>query len=225
MDGFVNEVALAILDRMGVENVEPVLTDWGSLIPGLKAGRFDMITAGMYILPKRCAQVAFTEPMAELGSGLLVQQGNPMKLHSYSDLADAQDATVVSVQGYAEIDWLRDVGVSDSRIMQVQDTAAMIQSVKSGRADAGVATHFAIANLASKDAAVMQAEPFSGPDFTKGWPGYAFRQGDTESIEAWNEAQAEFIGSEAFWEIVEPYGFTKGNLPPDGLTTAELCES
>jgi polar amino acid transport system substrate-binding protein len=40
-----------------------VLTEWGSLIPGLNAGRFDIITAGMYITPKRCKNVAFTDPM------------------------------------------------------------------------------------------------------------------------------------------------------------------
>lgn len=45
--GFVNAMTLDILKRLGTTNVEPVVTEWGSLIPGLQAGRFDIITGGM----------------------------------------------------------------------------------------------------------------------------------------------------------------------------------
>ena len=37
--GFVNAIATGILKKMGVANIEPVVTDWGGLIPGLKANR------------------------------------------------------------------------------------------------------------------------------------------------------------------------------------------
>jgi polar amino acid transport system substrate-binding protein len=33
---------------MGIHQIEVVTTDFGSLIPGLQAGRFDVIAAGMY---------------------------------------------------------------------------------------------------------------------------------------------------------------------------------
>ena len=52
--GFVNAIALGILKDMGYTNIEPVVTEWGGLIPGLKANRFDIITGGMYILKSRC---------------------------------------------------------------------------------------------------------------------------------------------------------------------------
>src|SRR5690349_16949308 len=47
--GFANALALGVLKSMGYTNIEPVVTDWGGLIPGLQAGRFDIITGGMYI--------------------------------------------------------------------------------------------------------------------------------------------------------------------------------
>ena len=34
---------------MGINQVEGVLTEFGSLIPGLQARRFDIIAAGMYV--------------------------------------------------------------------------------------------------------------------------------------------------------------------------------
>ncbi len=58
--GFVNVVTLDVLKKMGIENVEPVVTEWGGLIPGLNAGRFDIITGGMDITGARCANVAFS---------------------------------------------------------------------------------------------------------------------------------------------------------------------
>ena len=30
--GFVNSIALGVLDKMGITNIEPVVTDWGGLI-------------------------------------------------------------------------------------------------------------------------------------------------------------------------------------------------
>ncbi|WP_312233863.1 transporter substrate-binding domain-containing protein, partial [Stutzerimonas nitrititolerans] len=56
------EIVEKIFQRMGIETIKPVLTEWGSLIPGLRASRFDLIAAGMYITPERCKQVLFTDP-------------------------------------------------------------------------------------------------------------------------------------------------------------------
>lgn len=224
MDGFVNEVGLAILKNMGVTNVKGVLTEWGSLIPGLKAKRFDIITAGMYILPKRCAQVAFTEPMGEFAESFLVKKGNPMSLHSFEDVAKNSKAVLVTGAGYSTVDWARKMGIPDERIMKVQDPAAMLQAVKAGRAHAASATVFAIADLAAKGGGDVEvADPFQPPEFTKGWSGYAFRKGDKDFLDAWNKAQAEFMDTPAFWNIVEKYGYKKSQLPSAGVTTAKLC--
>ena len=56
--GFVNAEVLGVLAKMGYDNIEPVQTDWGGLIPGLQAGRFDIITGGMNILKSRCENIA-----------------------------------------------------------------------------------------------------------------------------------------------------------------------
>ena len=81
------EIATKVFTAMGVKKVEPVLTEWGALIPGLRAGRFDVIAAGMYITPPRCQQVIFTDPHYQIPDTLLVKRGNPKNLHSYADVA------------------------------------------------------------------------------------------------------------------------------------------
>src|SRR6218665_3671516 len=56
------EIARKVFATLGVKKVDAVLTEWGALIPGLRAGRFDVIAAGMYVTPGRCKQVAFADP-------------------------------------------------------------------------------------------------------------------------------------------------------------------
>ncbi len=68
-------VAKEIFSRLGIENVEGVLTEFGSLIPGLRAGRFDVIAAGMFIPPERCAQIQFSEPSYGIGQAMLGKPG------------------------------------------------------------------------------------------------------------------------------------------------------
>lgn len=226
MDGFVNVVGEAVLERMGIENVEGVLTEWGSLIPGLQADRFDIITAGMFVLPERCEQVAFSEPMGVFSEAFLVEQGNPKDIHSFEDVANDPDAVLVTGAGYSTVAWAKDLGIPDERIMQVADPAAMLQAVKAGRADVASATVFAIQDLVEKGGGdVERAEPFEAPEFTKGYSAYAFREQDQDFVDAFNAELKEFIGTDEFMALVEPFGYTKSEVPDESVTTAQLCEA
>ena len=73
LTGEAPEVAKAVLNAIGIPQVDGVLTEFGSLIPGLKAKRFDVIAAGMFITPKRCAEIAFSEPSYGIGQAMLVK--------------------------------------------------------------------------------------------------------------------------------------------------------
>ena len=77
------DVANAVLKTMGIEEVNWTVTPFGTLIPGLKARRFDFAAAEQNISPERCKQVAFTEPNSSYGEGLLVKKGNPKKLTTF----------------------------------------------------------------------------------------------------------------------------------------------
>src|SRR5215472_9563605 len=85
------EVVKAVLAKIGIPQVDGVLTEFGSLIPGLEAGRFDIIAAGMFITPKRCAQVQFSEPTYGIGQAFLVPKGNPKSIKDYGTIAGNKD--------------------------------------------------------------------------------------------------------------------------------------
>jgi polar amino acid transport system substrate-binding protein len=105
------DVANAVLKSMGIEEVNWTVTPFGTLIPGLKARRFDFAAAEQNISPERCKQVAFTEPNSSYGEGLLVKKGNPKGLTTYADIAKDPSLTVAVVSGANNVDFLRAVGV------------------------------------------------------------------------------------------------------------------
>ncbi|MBZ9799837.1 MULTISPECIES: transporter substrate-binding domain-containing protein [Mesorhizobium] len=111
-------LAFACVAQKHENRIEPVVTEWGSLVPGLQASRFDFITAGMWIKPERCRNVLFSEPIATERGALLVPKGNPEGLHSYEDVRD-KGLTFVSDTGYTAVQDAKKSGIADDKIMQV----------------------------------------------------------------------------------------------------------
>jgi len=220
--GFANAHAVGVLNAMGITNIEPVVTEWGGLIPGLKANRFDVITGGMYILGTRCENVNFAEPMGVFGDAFIVAPGNPKGLETYQDIKD-KDAVLVTGAGFNIVEVAKKEGIPESNIMQVPGPTEILAAVKSGRADAGGVTFFTAQNLAKEsDGAVDVTDPSKLPEWTLNWVGIAFRPSDTDFLAAFNEAQAEYLGSEAMLAAVAPYGYTEAQLPGD-VTTEYAC--
>jgi polar amino acid transport system substrate-binding protein len=222
LTGEAPEIAKAILAKMGIEDVEAVVTEFGSLIPGLKAGRFDIVAAGMFITPTRCEQVAFSEPTYGIGQALLVAEGNPKGLQTYEDVKNG-DSTLAVMGGAIERTYARDAGVPDEQVMVVPDTAAGTAAVQAGRADAFALTSLSIRRLAENAEGVEMAEPFGevGGASVVGHGGFAFRPDDQAFVDEFNKQLAEFIGTQEHLDLVAPFGWTEDELPQ--MTTEELC--
>jgi polar amino acid transport system substrate-binding protein len=222
--GFVNAITLGILKSMGYTNIEPVVTEWGGLIPGLKANRFDIITGGMYILKSRCANVNFSEPIGVFGECFIVPKGNPKGLESYQDIKE-KGATIVTGAGYSTIENAKKEGVPASNIMTVPGNTEILAAVKAGRADAGGVTYFSALHLAKESGgAVEPTDPRKNPEWTFNWVGIGFRKSDTEFLAAFNKALNKYIGSDEMMEAVAQYGYGKSQLPGD-VSTAYVCEN
>jgi len=220
--GFANAHAVGVLNAMGITNIEPVVTDWGGLVPGLKANRFDVITGGMYILGSRCENVNFAEPMGVFGDAFIVAPGNPKGLENYQDIKNA-GAVIATGAGYNIVEAAKKEGVAEENIMQVPGPTEILAAVKSGRADAGGVTFFTAQNLAKESGgAVEVTDPSKLPEWTLNWVGIAFRKSDTDFLAAFNAAQAKYLGSDEMMAAVAEYGYTKAQLPGNG-TTAYAC--
>jgi polar amino acid transport system substrate-binding protein len=220
--GFANAITIGILKEMGYTNLEPVVTEWGGLIPGLKANRFDMITGGMYIMKSRCENVAFSEPIGIFGDAFIVPKGNPKGLQTYKDLIK-KDAVLVTGAGYNTIEDAKGAGVPESKIMTVPGPTEILAAVRAGRADAGGGTYFTALNLAKESGGEVEVtNPSALPDEYLSWVGIGFRFADQDFLDKFNKALADYIGSEKMLKDVAQYGYTKDQLPGD-TKTEQVC--
>lgn len=220
--GFVNVMTIAILEKMGYDRIEPVQTEWGGLIPGLNANRFDIVTGGMNILASRCENIAFSEPIATVGDGFIVAPGNPKNIGDYASLV-ANDAVMVTGAGYSNIEAAKAAGVSEANIMQVPGPTEILAAVRAGRADAGAGTYFTMKQLAdSSGGAVEASDPNAMPEETFNWAGIGFRKADQDFIDKFNVALADYVGSQEMLAAVAEYGYGEASLPGD-RTTEWVC--
>ena len=223
------EIAKVILRRIGATRIEPVVTEFGSLIPGLKARRFDVIAAGMYITPERAKEISFSSPTYAIGESFLVASGNPLDLHSFEDVVDMPPARLGVMGGSVEHGYAKSLGVPTDRIVVFPDYPSALEGLKTGRVDAVAATGLTAGDLLRKSAGdpIEHAQPFHDPIIDgramRGYGAFGFRKQDTALLRAFNRQLAEFIGTPEHLELVEPFGFSRETLPGD-VTVAELVE-
>jgi polar amino acid transport system substrate-binding protein len=227
LTGEAPEIARAVLADMGVTEIEGVLTEFGSLIPGLQAGRFDMIAAGMYIRPERCEQIAFSDPTYGIGEGFVVAEGNPMGLASYDDILNNPDATLGVVAGAVEQGYAEALGIPEKQVEIFPDAPSAVEAVKAGRIDAYGGTSLTVQDMVDKSpGGVERAKDFIDPvidgESVKGYGAFGFRQEDEEFRNAFNERLSAYIGTPEHLETVRPFGFTENDLPGDATAEA-LC--
>ncbi len=226
LTGEAPEIARKVLAKMGIHNIEGVLIEFGSLIPALKAGRFDMIAAGMFITPERCREIAFSEPTFMIGQAFLVKSGNPKNLHSYVDVKNNPEVVLCVMEGTVEGEYARAVGISDSRIILVPDTLTGAAAVREGSADVLALDSLSIHNLVDSlnDPGIERAEPFQNPIIkgraVRGYGAFGFRKEDVTFYNEFNEHLKKFIGSKGHLRIMKNFGFTK---LPGKITAEDLC--
>lgn len=222
------ELARLVFRQLGVEDIRGVLTEFGSLIPALKAGRFDVIAAGMYITPARCEEILFSDPTYAIGEAFIVPAGNPLGLHGYRDLRDTEGATLGVVTGAIQLQYARDVGIGDDRILIFPDAPSAVDGVAAGRVSAYAGTALTVNDLLAKTSAPLErAMPFTDlvidGEVIKGYGAFGFRKTDRQFRDAFNQVLRATVGTPRHAELVEPFGFTRDMLPGQ-VTAVELCE-
>lgn len=219
-------LAKAVFKELGVDDVEGVNTEFGSLIPGLNADRFDAISAGMSILPDRCEQAAFGDPEFMYTTALMTKEG---KLDGMKNLDDVKDKGVklATMTGAIESDYAKDLGIETQQVGTPQDG---MDAVTTGRADVFALTAISLNWMAKNnaDAGVEVSESFvqeidGVPQVGAG--ATVFRTDDEELRDEWNKGLDKIISDEdAYLDAVGDYGFTAEERPDGSISTDQLCK-
>ncbi|NYT66245.1 ectoine/hydroxyectoine ABC transporter substrate-binding protein EhuB [Alcaligenaceae bacterium] len=221
------DVAKHIMKQLGIDKVDWSTTNFGSLIPGLQAHRFDMVAAEMAILPQRCQEILFSEPNSSYGEGLLVAKGNPKDIHSFESFIKSGEKVAI-MAGADQLEMMQALGVPAGQLVTIANNADAISTVATGRASAYAATSLTASQLADKSDKVEVAANFTDPiingEPVRSWGGFAFSKDSEDFRNAVNAELVKFKGTPEWKKILEQYGFTdadaKGSM---AKTTAQLC--
>lgn len=224
------DVAKAVVKQLGIdpENIQWVVTNFSSLIPGLQANRFDMTAAEMAIRPERCQKVVYSEPNTSYGEGLLVKTGDPKNLHTYADFKKS-GLKVAIMAGADQLQMMQKLGVPESNIVTIAANADAISTVATGRADAYAATGLTASTLAGKSDKVELAPDFTDPVIdgkeARSWGGFNFNKDSQGLRDAFNTELVKFKKTDAWKKILSGYGFTPADIAGSTeKTTEQLCK-
>ncbi len=222
------EVAKAVLAELGIDDIAGVVTEFGSLIPGLNAGRYDLVAAGMFINPERCSEVLFSDPDYCAPQAFAVQEGNPEGLTDYQSVADNPDVRLGVLAGAVEQGYAEDSGVSSDQISTFDTDSALLDALLGDRIDAFALTSITVRRLVGDRSGVEMVEPFvpviDGEE-ELGCGGYAFRAGDADFRDEFNRVLLEMQEAGELLPIVEEFGFGQEELDAAVDKSAdELCE-
>lgn len=223
LTGEAPELAKVVFKRLGVDRVQPVPTEFGSLVPGLGSQQFDVVAAGMYINPDRCEQVIFADPDYQMLDAFIVRKGNPKGLHTYKDVVE-KGAKFATGTGYAEIQYAVEAGYRQSDMLIVPDQVAGLNAVEAGRVDVFAGTALTAREVVKKSSKAEATKPFAplvgGKPHVDGG-GFAFRPTETKLRDAFNVELRKLKKSGELFRILRPFGFTEAEMTD--LTAKELC--
>ncbi|WP_235174597.1 transporter substrate-binding domain-containing protein [Tomitella biformata] len=215
----------AAYKELGIDQLDGVLVDFGGLIPGLKAGRFDAVSADMSILPKRCQEVAFSTPTFRYTTALMTPAGNPLGLMNLDD-AQAAGVTVAVMAGALEGSYCEKLGINSVAVDTAQDG---MDAVASGRVDAfaltGVTLHYMKKQQPDAPVDVMPSfvQVLDGVPQVSGGAA-TFRTEDTSLVDAFNEKVRGIVtDKDRYLSLVSEFGFSETEMPDPSWTTEKFC--
>ena len=175
--GFEVDVASRLAADAGLE-IEFIPTAWDGIIPGLLAGKFDVIIAGMSITPARNLSVNFTRPYSHSELLLAASRDEADHLVDKADY-DHADVTIAVRRGSTSVQAARK-NFPSATIQQFDDDILAFQEVLNGNAEAVIASspkpeHEVLRN---SDRLFI---PFDEP-LDRGAEAIAIRQGETDAL-------------------------------------------
>ena len=210
--GLEPEIVEHCSEQLGIKNIYPVQQPWDGLLPGLVAGRYDLIAAGMSTNKERQEVAAPTQAMYRAGSRAMVPKGNPKGINSWDDLAE-KDLTMAFITGGLEGKDAERFGVKTKGYNSLD---AMVADLKAGRVDAIVTAEITLASYIERSGDPFElADPwdYQGVFFT---PALWFRKADNALREAFDGCITEMKENGELEKLMTKWGFGADNILPPG---------
>lgn len=224
--GWHPDLLKAAFSELGVKEIDIRVTEFGALIPGLLAGRFDAVASGLAITPERCRQVAFGSPDLKVPDAAIVLAGNPKKVHGFEDIA-GKEIVMGAGRGSVSVRNATAAGVPENRMLLFPDIEFNVSALRAGRIDVAVLSSPTVIGLLSggKAKGLERASPFVTTDEQANYAAVAFRTEDKDLRALYDERLAALTLDGTVATIMAKYGFGEPEAVPDTVTVEKLCDS
>jgi polar amino acid transport system substrate-binding protein len=223
LTGYAPTVARAVLKKLGINEIEGVVTDFDGLIDGVRAKNYAFVGAGMSINPKRCQSSAFAIPDFQTGSAFLVPKGNPRHLTRFEDIT-RENVRIATLGGAVENGYAASAGVPSNLIEPMAKQDDILRAVRNNDVYGGAILDVTAAWLVKNnpDANLEVTPSFQGgarPDVGT----FNFRLDDEEFRADFNRELRALHESGEWLKLVQPFGLTAANEPAPTITTEQYC--
>ena len=210
----------AIMERLGIPNIEGFIGTYGQLIPGMLADRWDFVSASLTITQARCEQVLFCDPLVYDADVIVsLKETDPNPPDRLSDLA--KKSVTIGVQaGGADLRAILAAGFPQDRVSQFSNDPAILDGLLAKR------VQYVLMSGSPARTLIAQRKPdvaFASPvlDTPSRGSGCAFRKEDTDLYDAYQKELRAMKASGEFAAILRKYDFD----PTDAvkMTAAEAC--
>ena len=176
------EVIEEVLKGLNIKEWDYVTADWGAMIPGLTACRWDIMSIGMTYTKLRSEKVQFSLPVYQYGVAMLVAKGNPKKIKGKADWKGKKVGGIIGSTDDQVVG-----GVKGATYVPFTKYSDMYRALATGRIDAGMVDEL-------QGAYDFKLQPQPKIMLLKNWTGKAMgissivmRLGDTAWTAAVNE--------------------------------------
>ena len=216
-------VVQMIMKKLGVPQVHGIVGTFGQLVPGLQAGRWDMIGGVISVTKARCAVVQYTDPF----------QFNGMEIAWFPSAVSQAPTSIADVgkrgliagfnAGSAYIAIAKGLGLTDDHILQFPDTSALLDALNTKRIQVIISDTGSL-NLTP---AQVQKYPFQHLDYPPDGPfiagALAFRKEDTGIYSAFQKEFRAMKASGQFDQIAAQFQFQGIPAQYKDLTPDQVC--
>lgn len=210
LSGIAPQQVLAVAQKLGIPKVEAVVAGYGQLVPGLLAGRWDMIGASLTITPERCSQVIFTDPFYRaLEPEYIVYLPGSLKDLPKSYLEVAKMFDKIGMPNGAQIPFMQkaiETTASKAELVQFPDNPTMIEGLLAKRIPVAVTDSQTARLLKQQRGAAIETAPVDNGQPNRG-SGGAFRREDGEFRDAFVAEQRKLKQSGEVKKILAEFNY------------------
>jgi len=198
-----------IMERLGIPKVEGIITTYGQMIPGLMAGRWDMIGAPMNITGERCKQVMYADPILYEGSGYAYIPANlPDPPKSLEEVGQRIKKIGAQAGSTSQIILTPIMAAGNKgEVLMFPDTAALMEGLNTKRVEMIVTGIVSLHDLKKegKGGPFEIVYPMKGDPLKGAAPGFRFE--DTDLYEAFQTEYRKMKKSGEAEKIITGFGF------------------